>query len=99
MVSQRAIGTGLGFSSSGLSALTRHGEAEVVGHQRLHGQDAVHAALQVEQRPAAVARLDRDGELDHRPAVDLAPAGDDAGDDAVLQAVRVAQGDDRLARA
>ena len=32
MVSQRAIGTGLGFSSSGLSALTRHGETEVAWH-------------------------------------------------------------------
>src|SRR5207248_647921 len=47
--------------------------------------------------PAAVARFDGNGELDHRPAVDLLPAGDDAADDAVLQPARVAQGDDALA--
>ena len=76
IVSQRSSGTGLGLSSSGLSVVDRDGEAEVLGDQRLHRDDAEHAALHVEHRPAAVARLDRNGELDHLAAVDLAAAAD-----------------------
>ncbi len=53
-------------------------------------------AAHVEQRSAAVARLDGDGELDHRPAVHLAPAGHHPGNDAVRQSLRIAHRDDGL---
>ena len=40
----------------------------------LSGHDPLDAALRVDDRPAAVARLDGDGELDHLAALDLALA-------------------------
>src|SRR5262249_24527907 len=55
------------------------------------------AAVEVEHGAAAVALFNGHGELDHGAALDLRAAGDDAADDAVLQAARVAQRDDRLA--
>ncbi len=81
-------------------------EADAVGTARAgvdRGVDADHAALQVDQRSAAVARVDRRVGLDEVLVggdADLAAAlgADDAGGDGVVQAEGVAHGDDPVAR-
>ena len=50
------------------------GKTEVGGTRVFQRQDAAGATLQVDKRSAAVARLERNGELNHRAAVDFAPA-------------------------
>ena len=90
-------GNGVGLLQERLEAIDRDGETQIGREQRLHGQDALHAPLQVEERAAAVAGLDGNGELNHRAAFQLTFGRDHATHHAVLQAVRVADGDDRLA--
>ena len=57
----------------------------------------MHPAVQVEHRPAAVARLDRHGQLDHLHAVKVAPRRDDPLHEAELKPVRRAHGHHRRA--
>ena len=89
-----AHGDGVGFLQQAAEAGHRDREAEVVGHRRLHVQQAAHPALGVEERAAAVARLDGDGELDVFRSLDLAQRGNHPADDAELEPVGVAHGDD-----
>ena len=91
-----AQGDGVGLFEQWLEGINADRETKVGRHQRLDRQDAVDPTLQVEQRAAAVARLDGDGDLDHRPALQLTPPRDDASDDAVRQSLRVADGYDGL---
>ena len=48
--------------------------------------------MEVKHRPAAVSRLDRDGQLDHPHAVKVAPRRDDSLHEAKFKAVRRAHG-------
>jgi hypothetical protein len=67
---------GIGSLDERFQAVDRHGEPEISRHGGLERQDAVDATLQVEQRPAAVARLNRDGDLQHLEAFKIAPGGE-----------------------
>ena len=80
-----------------LELIDADGEAEERRHERLHREDPVHLPLPVEERPAAVPWLDRDRQLDHRPAVDLALPRNAPRDNAPLEAVRIADGHHLLA--
>src|SRR5262249_46494345 len=80
-----------------LQGVAGHCKAEVVGDSRLGRHDADDAPLHVDERSTTVAALDGNGDLEHRPALDLAPSRDNAGDDAVLETVRIADRDDGLA--
>ena len=52
------------------------------------------AALEVQKRAAAVTGFDWYGDLDHLDEVEVALRGDDTLDDAVIEAVGIADGDD-----
>ena len=51
----------------------------------------MHAAFQIDERPAAVARFDGNRNLDHRHAFDVAPCRDHALRNAVLEAERITE--------
>ena len=97
MVSQRSIGTGLGFSRSGLRALTGTAKPRLAVTSDFMVTMPTTRPCMIEHRTAAVALLDRHGDLQHGNAVDVAPAGEHAGDHAVLEPLRMAQGHDGLA--
>ena len=88
------------------AVLMRDGKTEPLGRQNDRGVDADDFAERVDQRTAGVARIERGVGLNH--VVDQ-PAGlgtkraaeraDDAGGDAVLKTVRIADGDGELADA
>jgi len=90
----------------------RQGEAQAFGALLLAGVHADDSAVQVKERPAAVARVERGVELNHVDEIDadfavfgFDPIGetatepaDDAGGDGTLEtAKRTADGDDLLA--
>ena len=95
-LTQLSIGTGLGLSSSDFQFVDPDGKTKVGGDGGLHRQNAADAPLPIQQGPAAIARFERDGELDHRSLVNFAPARNDPRHDAVAQPLRIAERHDRL---
>ena len=89
-------GDGVRLFQEGFERIDRHREAEVLADDRFHRHESQDVALTVEHGAAAISLFDRHGQLDQGLAVNLADAGDDAADHAVLQSSRIADGDDVL---
>ena len=94
-----AGGDGVGLAEDLLEGIDGHGETEVGGDRGLEREDAVDTAFHIEQRAAAVARLDGDGDLDHLNHVEITAGRDDTLHDAVIEAVGIADGNHRGAGA
>ena len=65
----------------------RNSEAKVVGDCRLHGEQAVHPPLTIEEGAAAVAGFHRNGNLEERTSIELPQGGEHAPHHAEFEAV------------
>ena len=91
-------GNGIRFFEQRLQRVDDDREAQVVRHLAFQSHQPVDSTLMIEQRATTVSTFDRDRDLDHRLAVDFALLRDDAADDAVFEAERIADCHNRLAR-
>ena len=87
-------GHGIRSVEQSFERVDRHGETEICGHGGFHVEQALHAPARVEQRPAAVARLKGNRQLNQLHAVELALRRDHALHHAVFEADGIAERND-----